>query len=98
MFRAGLNTNLTLGPNPNVLHLYSLTWVDAHHPRADAYGAAVPSRSGATAAVIRLACGLAGAERRSRGGEVASSGFAHLHLEHLECGVRSAAESPGSLC
>ena len=33
-------------------------------------------RGGAIAAAIRLACGLAGAERRSRGGEVASSGFA----------------------
>ena len=38
--------------------------------------AAMGRRGGGAAAAMRLGCGVAGAERRSRGGEVASSGFA----------------------
>jgi len=44
--------------------------------RARPATAATGRRGGAAAAAIRLGCGLAGAERRSRGGEVASSGCA----------------------
>ena len=44
--------------------------------RAGRATAAMGRRGSGAAAAMRLGCGVAGAERRSRGGEVTSSGFA----------------------
>ena len=73
--------------------------------RAGPATAATGRRGAAAAAAIRLACGLAGAERRSQGGEVASSSCArdrtgpYVHRRCMSPYVsrdRRGAATPGS--